>query len=58
MIALGFRGEAAAEEPPDDHEARAARRAVEAARVVEHIENGVQQAVTAGPAEARRPDAA
>ncbi|HMN88068.1 MAG TPA: GntR family transcriptional regulator [Bauldia sp.] len=50
MIALGFRGKAAAEEHLMIMRYALARRGADAARVlVEHIEKGVQQAVTTGP---------
>lgn len=50
MIALGFRGKAAAEEHLMIMKYALARKGSDAARVlVEHIENGVQQAVTTGP---------
>jgi DNA-binding GntR family transcriptional regulator len=50
MIALGFRGKAAAEEHRLILKHALGRRGADAARIlVEHIENGVQQAVTNGP---------
>ena len=50
MIALGFRGSAAAEEHLLIMRYALARQPEEAARVlVEHIENGVHQALTSGP---------
>lgn len=56
MIALGFRGRAAAEEHLQLMKHALARRASEAAQVlIEHIEKGVQQAVSGGPLAQTKP---